>query len=264
VTLALLDGDIIAYRAACGMEKVHDWGDTGGKVSEVDTHKAAEEAVKLAEQWADAVDAKEVIVGFTSSDKFRTRILSSYKANRPGQKPAAHAAAVQAVKDRFPHHLIRGLEADDILGILMTTPKYADKAVMVSIDKDFRTIPGRLFNPMRVQDGIVTITPDQADFWWMYQTLIGDSADNYKGCPGIGPKKAHAILGALYRPVDELWPRVVAAFKEKKLTEDDALVQARVARILRREDYDKKTKEIILWHPTTPMRIPVEQPASSA
>jgi len=265
VTLALLDGDIIAYRAACGMQTVYDFGDTG-KVVEVNVEAAAEEAVKLAQEWADAVDAKEVVVGFTSSDKFRTRLLPSYKANRPGAKPPAHAAAVQAIKDKFPFHLIRGLEADDILGILMTTPKYADRAVIVSIDKDFNTIPGRLFNPTKGV-GPIRIPPPMADYNWMYQTLIGDSTDNYKGCPGIGPKKAVDILGVVkgvrWPTLEELWPRVVAAFKAKKLTEDDALVQARVARILRREDYDKTTKEIILWHPTTPIRIPVEAASAS-
>lgn len=260
MTLALLDGDIIAYRAACGLEKTIDWGDTGGKVTEVDIEAAKKEAVKLAQQWADKVDAKEVIVGFTGTDKFRTRILPTYKANRSGQKPLAHAAAVQAIKDKFPNHLIRGLEADDVLGILSTTPKYADRAVIVSIDKDFRTIPGRFCNMMPERPKTVVITPAEADYWWMYQTLVGDSVDNYKGCPRIGPVNATAILGTstINRSLEQMWALVVATFKSKKLTEDDAIVQAQVARILRRSDYDKKTKEIILWHPTAPVRIPVE------
>lgn len=257
MTLALLDGDIIAYRAACGMQQTYDFGDTG-KVVVPDIKGATEEALKLTREWADMVDADTVVVGFTTTDKFRTRILPTYKANRPGEKPAAHAAAVQVIKDNFPHHTIHGLEADDILGILMTTPKYADHAVIVSIDKDFRTIPGRLFNPSKPDDGIVYSGELEANCWWMYQTLIGDSTDNYKGCPGIGPVKAMKMLPV--RPLAELWPIVVAAFKKAKLTEEDALTQARVARILRREDYDKKHKRIRLWHPTTPIYIPVENP----
>jgi DNA polymerase-1 len=42
---------------------------------------------------------------------------------------------------------------------------------------------------------------------------------------------------------------VVAAFESKGLTEEDALVQARVARICRASDYDFKTKEVKLWNP---------------
>jgi DNA polymerase I len=161
--------------------------------------------------------------------------------------------------DAHPHHLIEGLEADDVMGILATTDKYSDRAVIVSIDKDMRTIPGRHLNPAK-DTRIVTVTPDEADYAWMTQTLVGDSSDGYKGCPGVGPVGAYKILPALGRRSEgewlkRAWPLVVSAFAGKKLSEDDALMQARMARILRRSDYDKTTKEVILWHPTTPTRI---------
>lgn len=255
MTLALLDGDIIAYRAACGTETPAYFGDG----VEVDIVGACLKAVKLAQEWADMVNAKEIIIAFTGPDKFRTRLLPTYKANRKGPKPAAHSDTVATLKVAFPHYLIPGLEADDVIGILMTTPKYADRAVMVSVDKDFKTIPGRLCNPSML-GGIITTTAAQADYWWMHQTLTGDSVDNYKGCPGIGPVKAPLFIGGNSKPAKlrTLWNGVVSAFKAAGLTEEDAITQARVARILRREDYDKDTKEIILWHPTTPIRIPVE------
>jgi hypothetical protein len=59
-----------------------------------------------------------------------------------------------------------------------------------------------------------------------------------------------------------MWRGVCKAYRAAKLTEADALTQARVARILRAQDYDKATKEILLWHPTLPIRIPVEENAS--
>lgn len=43
--------------------------------------------------------------------------------------------------------------------------------------------------------------------------------------------------------------QVVKIFESKGLTEEDALRQARVARILRASDYNKKKKEVILWNP---------------
>ena len=42
---------------------------------------------------------------------------------------------------------------------------------------------------------------------------------------------------------------MVRPFKKAGLTEDDALVQARVARILRAEDFNFETQEVILWNP---------------
>ena len=45
------------------------------------------------------------------------------------------------------------------------------------------------------------------------------------------------------------WARVVRTFESRGLTEEDALVQARVARILREGDYDFAERQPILWSP---------------
>ena len=47
----------------------------------------------------------------------------------------------------------------------------------------------------------------------------------------------------------DMWSAVVSTFEAKGLTHADALLQARLARILRREDYDRETGEITLWTP---------------
>jgi DNA polymerase-1 len=85
---------------------------------------------------------------------------------------------------------------------------------------------------------------------------MGDTTDGYPGCQGIGPKKAEAILREaldpkIITPHDQrlMWEAVVAAFKKAELTEDFALQMARVARILRVEDYDFQNKCPILWTP---------------
>jgi DNA polymerase-1 len=257
VTLALVDGDLIAYRAALGPQQEWDWGDNGGIVKTTDPTAARLAAVKMVHEWADMVNATDIIVCLTGPDKFRTRILPSYNSNRKGEKPLAHADAVQAIREACKFHLINHLEADDLLGILMTTPKYADKAVIVSIDKDLATIPGRLFNPTK-DTFPRTISEPAANHWWMTQTLTGDTVDGYSGLAGIGPAKAAKILGGAGAPLGTLWGAVAAAYRAKGLTEEDALVQARMARILRREDYDTPGKRIRLWHPTTPLYIPLE------
>ena len=77
------------------------------------------------------------------------------------------------------------------------------------------------------------------------QTLTGDPTDGYKGCPTIGAKRAEAILGS--RPA---WSLVEAAFIKQGLTREDALLQARMARILRWSDWDQEKREPILWEPS--------------
>ena len=97
---------------------------------------------------------------------------------------------------------------------------------------------------MRKDEGVFEVTQEQADYNHLLQTLTGDSVDGYSGCPGIGPKRAEKILETCD------WDSVVSAYNKAGLEEQDALVQARVARILRWGEYDKRKKEPILWNPS--------------
>ena len=254
MTIALIDGDIVAYRAAVGLQTRHVWGD-GVVSTDVDPQQAASAALQTIEPWMKLARCKDAIVAFTGKNNFRKLILPTYKANRAGNvKPLAYRPTVEAVEATFVCRTIWGLEADDVLGILATRDTYSD-AIVVSLDKDLRTIPGRHLNPLK-EDKPVLRSEYAADAQWLTQTLTGDTSDGYTGIPRIGPKKAEAILGGDVRAVallkqtaTALWPRVAAAFVKAGLSETDALIQARVARILRNEDYDKVTKEVLLWTP---------------
>lgn len=130
-----------------------------------------------------------------------------------------------------------------IMGILSTHPKLVPgKRIIVSEDKDLQTIPGWIWNPAKDAKPRY-ISEEQADYFHLYQTLVGDTTDGYKGCPGIGKTKAPGILQ------EGGWEAVRSAYARKGLTEEDALLQARVARICRASDYDFKKQEVILWNP---------------
>ena len=93
----------------------------------------------------------------------------------------------------------------------------------------------------------------------MTQTLTGDATDGYKGCPSVGAVGAKKILDdalALAKSNDHekfnnwyMWIAVVKAFEKAGLGEEEALVQARVARILRTPEYDHKKRKVKLWSP---------------
>lgn len=80
----------------------------------------------------------------------------------------------------------------------------------------------------------------------MFQTLCGDSTDGYKGCPSVGAKTAEKILDV---PTGDMWSEVLATYEKKGLTYEDALIQARIARILRGDEYNLDTGEMNLWTP---------------
>jgi 5'-3' exonuclease len=90
------------------------------------------------------------------------------------------------------------------------------------------------------------VTPEEADYWFWTQCLTGDPVDGYKGVPGIGAVSSKKILEAAG---DNPWQDIVAAYVKAGQTEEDALRNARLARILRPGEYNSTTKEPILWTP---------------
>jgi 5'-3' exonuclease len=93
----------------------------------------------------------------------------------------------------------------------------------------------------------MTVKEEDADEWHLIQTLAGDQTDGYAGVPGIGVKRA----AALFKEEGFSWDTVVKAFADKDLSEEIALENARLARILRYTDYDFNESKPILWSPTT-------------
>lgn len=175
---------------------------------------------------------------------FRHDILPSYKSNRSqGQKPEGVDEVKEMLTKFHEANLILTLEADDVVGILGTLGH--PDCILVSEDKDLLTIPGKHYNPRKGGD-VFEVSPDEANYNHMMQTLTGDTCDGFKGCPLIGPVKAKKILDEGHA---DLWEAVVSAYELKGLTEADALVQARVARILRSTDWNADKQEVILWTP---------------
>ena len=111
-----------------------------------------------------------------------------------------------------------------------------------------RTIPCT-YCDMRDPITEVTVTEDEANYRHMLQTLTGDTADGYPGCPGIGAVTAEKILTATDGTYPEMWKAVIKTYEKKGLSEETALIQAQIARICRRDDYDFKRKEVKLWTP---------------
>ena len=133
------------------------------------------------------------------------------------------------------------LEADDALGIAATSGLY-DNFVLVSPDKDMQQIPCRIYN---LKDEF-TQTAEDAERKLYEQALTGDSTDGYRGCPGVGPKRAKDILDACE---GDYWTATLKAFKDADQSEEDALRNLRLARILQSQDWDCENQTPILYTP---------------
>jgi DNA polymerase-1 len=248
----LLDADVIAYSAASACEVATHWGD-GYWTWHVEENEVKDSVRAQIEQTMDELDGDSYKLCLTDSlGNFRRSVLPTYKGNRASvKKPIVLKEIKQWMIDELDAYYRPGLEGDDCMGILATV-KSKDERVIVSIDKDMKTIPGLFCRNTKGCWEITEVSEDEADYWHLYQTLTGDTTDGYTGCPGIGPKKAEAILfggSASWETNAQMWAAVVKAFDKAGLGDEEALVQARVARILRASDYNFKTKEPILWTP---------------
>lgn len=246
-TTALLDGDIFAFEIAAGAEEPIHWGDGLWTLHAWEGPAKAKLEGRI-EELRDTIGAHKVIVTLSDSNNWRNRVLPTYKENRKGQrKPMLLNVLKQHLIDNYETFIRPNLEADDVLGILSTWSGMKGRKVIVTKDKDLQTIPGLHYLTHKEDQGIFEVTEDQANTWHLIQTLAGDVTDGYKGCPGIGVVRAEKALRDL--APEERWGKVVELFEKAGLGEEEALVQARVARICRATDYDFKKKEVKLWTP---------------
>jgi 5'-3' exonuclease len=248
MTLLLIDGDQFVFKATVAVEKEVLW-DEHNHVLFSNENEAYDTLTGMLERIFVRFDSRDCALCFSDPPNFRHEIEPTYKGHRATRKPLCYATLREKIEAEHPCVSLPGLEADDVMGILATKPG-PRKRIIVSQDKDMKTVPATVW------DGadLVTVTEAQADYQHLYQTLIGDTSDGYKGCPGIGPKKAEALLSDVEVDPEEhvdlwRWHRVVKAYVKAGLTEADALTQARLARILRWTDWDGENKRPILWTP---------------
>lgn len=249
MTTALLDADIIAFKAAAVSSTSIDWGD-GEEERSFSRHQCEEAVNHLVQQWTKAAGARRFFACMTSPDNYRKAVWSGYKANRKGMKPPAGLGhAKNYIATNYPLLLIPRLEADDVMGIYATSGEFSD-AVIVSTDKDLRSVPARLINPDNPNRSQL-ISKSVANRFWLTQTLTGDASDGFAGAKGIGPKKAEALLRDC-QSLAEAWDIVVRTFISCGQSEEEAILNAQMARILRAEDWDAKNQKFRLWHPSAP------------
>ena len=251
----IVDGDMLLFRATAAVEKEAVFGRLHVLYSDFENARGVlEDMVADLEEQA---NTEEVIFALSDSANWRRNIFKEYKGNRKdSRKPLAYYDLEDWVKDHYETMSFKGVEADDVMGIYADRPDYA----IWSLDKDMMQCPGTHL----IDDELVYITREEGDRFHMYQTLIGDTIDNYAGCPGVGPKIANDFLDKPYRveqveqknrtvwkkrPTESVWEGVVSLFEKVGLTEQDALIQARVARILRDGEYDFEKERVKLWTP---------------
>ncbi|MEE8113772.1 MAG: hypothetical protein V3T23_05405 [Nitrososphaerales archaeon] len=238
----LFDYDMFAYRAASAVQYSANWADEG-QPDLWTLHAKLSDGVRVFEGLINTVlkdlDATDYLMCISPRSNFRKDINPDYKSNRKDTlKPILLNPLEDYVREHHDSITMPNIEADDMLGILQT-----DDTIIVTQDKDLLTVAGMNYNHITKEKR--KIAKDDADHWFYMQILMGDRVDGYGGLEGVGPAKAKKILEGV--PMGERWAAVEEAFEKKG--QDDALLMARMARILQVEDWDADKQEVILWTP---------------
>ena len=240
----LIDADFIVYKSCAAAETEIDWGDDTILVTSKfsDAFNATErELTKLRNKFGSFTS---LILFFSDSTNFRKKILPDYKGHRNRKKPCGYKRVINKLKEAYEVIIMPTLEADDSMGVYSTQNP---GNIIVSPDKDMKQIPGELYN----LDERFTVTPEGGAAWHLIQSISGDQTDGYGGVPGIGVKRAES----LFKEKGYTWKAVVEAFAERDLSEEEALVNARLARILTVDDYDFTKKRPKLWSPASSYKV---------
>lgn len=200
----------------------------------------------------DAFNPDGVVVAFDKGKpRVRMEMLPQYKAQRPPMDPDLHTQ-FPMIKEllgalNVPILQSEGWEGDDILGTMARLGEQAGcDMLLVTGDRDMYQLVTEHVNVVSTRKGlsdVAIMTPESVDDLYHgitpalvpdFYGLKGDTSDNIPGVPGIGPKKASALI-AQYGSLDE----VIAHADEVKgkMGEnlrahiDDALLSRKVATI---------------------------------
>lgn len=281
--ILVMDGDWLVFQAMSAAEFDASWEEEIWHrcCDHAKARQILDDSIKSYSTRKRAWNGAPIVLAFTDTINWRKELVDpTYKENRKAtKKPVGYFEFLDALFERPEFYCVREdmLEGDDVMGIIGSNPSAfgARKAVIISCDKDFKTIPDCDFL-WCTTGNILTQTQESADWWHLFQTIKGDITDGYSGIAGwgdsaegflndpfitepqvsvlkSGKNKGQEVTKWVKRAPTEsetLWDCIVSIGAKAGMTEEDVIKQGQMARILRFNDYNIDTKEITLWRPS--------------
>lgn len=218
-----IDGDVLRYElGAVAIEKEEVFGLTFEKPwCTEDVYKLVDDKVK---SIIEACNADEYEIFLTGPHNFRFEVatIAPYKGQRSGDKPYHWSTVGDRLRERWGAKEVQGIEADDILAMRATLAHKVSNEetyAIASRDKDLRQVPCLHYSwacgerqpekpiyevdYLGIVEALLYVSPKGDKSYklsgyglrFFYgQLLTGDTVDNIKGCPRVGPQKAVAAL----------------------------------------------------------------------
>lgn len=199
MTLLILDGDHQCYRAAASCEP-----SKAKPFLEEERFAIARAETYMADLRYTFNDAPfEMYIG--GEGNWRHDIYPEYKGNRKDKAKPTHLNAVREFfVTKYGAHIVNDIEVDDQCGIRLTqeNTQGVNDAVLVSLDKDLKTVPGKHYNFVtRVHE---TVSPVQALRYFYGQLITGDQSDNVPSFDGKFRSSTPQFVAALLAPLADM------------------------------------------------------------
>ena len=240
----LIDGDVLAYQSAFIAQANIQWeGELWTTHS--DLSLAKNWVIERFEMFKEKTGADAFVIAISDKNNFRRKLNPLYKANRRSKfAPIGLSPMRDWMAEEYGTVIYPNLEADDTIAIMATDLTPDEERIIVSIDKDFKSVPCTFYDFNR--DEIHDVSVEDANKYHLMQTMAGDPVDGYKGIPGVGVVKAMRLLdknGAN-------WDTVLKAYSDAQLTEEEALTNAWMAYLIQHKEFDPVNQQLkYLWMP---------------
>lgn len=204
-TVLLIDGENILHQSFHKFEKLKS---TDGKPS-----GAIFGFFKSLHMYLTRFKPNEVVITFDNGHSpVRDKLLPNYKGHRKNISVDYESLQIQKaiimkilgmlrISYIFDKRNKTQYEGDDFLAYLIINTYRSDNVILVSSDKDFNQLLNknvRILNPRK--DEVIRVGNCKELFGYSpeetvdYLSMVGDTSDDIKGIPGIGPVKARKIL----------------------------------------------------------------------
>lgn len=231
----IVDVESLVYKAATASEEVTTY-EPMIWCMRYSMYKVEEFFNTLLNDIAGITGDDDFIFVFGGERNFRKVINPFYKANRVDQRKHPMLGIVKKyILEKYNTTFTDWLEADDGCRILYEANPFRN--TIISIDKDLRTFPVKVLNPDKLEEGIVKITPEQADYNLALQLIMGDKTDGYGGVPGYGEAKTRKLLQACEGKIT--LDKCIELFQKAGGNYIDFIHTYNMAHIIGRNDYYK-------------------------
>lgn len=230
--MILIDGDMLVYRVGFACDE-----ESPNVATQTLDNYLSEMVMDLSDHYTTS------IVYLTGKGNFRDEvaITQPYKGNRDNTRVPVHKNLLRDfMVSEWNAQVVDGIEADD--AIAMKATELDHKAIICSLDKDFKQVPCSMYD--YTKKVLTAVKKDDAMRWLYKQALMGDRVDNIPGIHGIGPKKADKIIDPCTTEW-ECYSTCLTHYKDNELDEDRLLESLQLLYLLRSpEDKYEKPSEI--------------------